>query len=82
MPDQPERNALPDDQWTWERMSSPSELRIARERSLREVRIIGSPEYADKVDKEGFTCDDCSHAALCVLAFDSYNTNGDCLLEK
>jgi len=29
-----------------------------------------------------FTCDDCWMPRACSLAFDSYNTNGDCLLEK
>jgi hypothetical protein len=29
-----------------------------------------------------FTCDGCSQAPTCTLAFDAYNTNGDCLLDK
>lgn len=29
-----------------------------------------------------FTCDTCEIAAECALAFDAYNTNGDCLAEK
>lgn len=29
-----------------------------------------------------FTCDMCTSAPTCSLAFDGYNTNGDCLLEK
>lgn len=29
-----------------------------------------------------FTCDDCAGAPKCKLAFDSYNTDGDCLYEK
>lgn len=31
---------------------------------------------------EGFTCDSCGHARCCALAFDPYNTNGDCLYLK
>jgi len=31
---------------------------------------------------EKFTCDDCGLAGVCRLAFDSYNTNGDCLYDK
>ena len=31
---------------------------------------------------ESFTCDDCDDVDLCVLAFDPYNTNGDCLASK
>lgn len=29
-----------------------------------------------------FTCDDCARANVCVLAFDPYNTDGDCLYNK
>lgn len=31
---------------------------------------------------EKFTCDDCRDRRTCEWAFDSYNTNGDCLAEK
>lgn len=29
-----------------------------------------------------FTCDSCSFAPKCTLAFDFYNTDGDCLYSK
>lgn len=29
-----------------------------------------------------FTCHDCPGRRFCVLAYDSYNTQGDCLLNK
>ena len=29
-----------------------------------------------------FTCDSCNDAPICKLAFDAYNTNGDCLMSK
>jgi hypothetical protein len=29
-----------------------------------------------------FTCDDCAARFACLLAFDAYNTDGDCLAEK
>lgn len=32
--------------------------------------------------ERAFTCDGCSRAPVCVLAFDPYNTDGDCLDEK
>lgn len=32
--------------------------------------------------KDGFTCDSCAHAPCCALAFDAYNTDGDCLADK
>lgn len=35
-----------------------------------------------QADKMSFTCDECSHAPLCTLSFDGYNTDGDCLLSK
>lgn len=31
---------------------------------------------------DAFTCDECDLARRCVFAFDHYNTDGDCLLEK
>lgn len=29
-----------------------------------------------------FTCDNCAAVEGCFAAFDLYNTNGDCLMEK
>jgi hypothetical protein len=29
-----------------------------------------------------FTCDDCVDKRICTLAFDLYNTDGDCLMMK
>jgi len=31
---------------------------------------------------EKFTRDGCGLAGVCTLAFDAYNTNGDCLYDK
>lgn len=31
---------------------------------------------------DAFTCDDCPARYTCKLAFDPYNTDGDCLAEK
>lgn len=31
---------------------------------------------------EDLTCFTCSHQFVCKCAYDSYNTNGDCLMEK
>ncbi len=31
---------------------------------------------------QNFTCDMCTSAPRCTLAYDSYNTNGDCLAAK
>lgn len=41
----------------------------------RSVAFSGEPDG-------GFTCDACTFAPRCVLAFDGWNTNGDCLAEK
>jgi|SRR5690606_34306013 len=40
-----------------------------------------SVELSNSQIKE-FTCDNCPTAFMCVLAFDHYNTNGDCLASK
>ena len=37
-------------------------------------------ERVGTIDK--FTCDDCGARFVCVLVFDAYNTDGDCLAEK
>lgn len=39
------------------------------------------PADAEVRDVE-FTCDKCEWAPSCELAFDLYNTNGDCLADK
>lgn len=38
--------------------------------------------YAGSGPVGGFTCDGCPAAAYCTCAFDSYNTDGDCLAMK
>jgi len=35
-----------------------------------------------KTAPDKFTCDGCGLASVCTLAFDSYNTDGDCLYDK
>lgn len=65
-----------DDPWT--RDPIPVErLAAEREASVRIcVDVLGwKPPIV-------FTCDDCSFAPRCMLAFDAYNTDGDCLLSK
>lgn len=34
------------------------------------------------VEIAAFTCDDCGARFTCGLAFDAYNVDGDCLMEK
>lgn len=51
---------------------------------LAEERKSVVREYLEDFGKEieSFTCDNCARAKICWLAFDTYNTNGDCLYEK
>lgn len=42
------------------------------------LTALGGPH----VPPEGFTCDGCELASRCPYAFDAYNTDDDCLLEK
>lgn len=45
---------------------------------LAGMRWRASSEF----DVHAFTCDDCPARHKCELAFDPYNTDGDCLAEK
>ena len=77
------RETLPDDEWTWARISTPDELAKLRVESVLQMeQTCENGEYLDRMRSVGFTCDHCSHAPKCVLAFDNYNIDGDCLLEK
>ena len=38
--------------------------------------------YGSRSDSYDFTCDGCRHVVVCPLAFDLYNTDGDCLMLK
>ena len=35
-----------------------------------------------EVDKESTTCWNCAEKDTCEFAFDPYNTDGDCLMDK
>jgi hypothetical protein len=50
------------------------DFQLAQDRAIS-VTINGEPQG-------GFTCDQCGAVRRCKLAFDWYNTNGDCLAEK
>lgn len=41
-----------------------------------------STEHVEEGAPASFTCDTCGFRRKCVLAFDWYNTDGDCLAEK
>lgn len=55
----------------------PEQLAKDRELSLKDPQ-----ERAYIEAKGGFTCDTCVFAPKCTLAFDHYNTDGDCLYRK
>lgn len=65
----------PNDEWMWKTPLTPEELAGLEEESRFHAKAEG-------IDFERYTCKDCSLRTLCTLAFDDYNTDGDCLLEK
>lgn len=66
------RSTQPHDEYLWADPLTPQELSDFR---------AWMNSYPDDNPDE-FTCDNCPHAASCVLAFDNYNTDGYCLYEK
>ena len=38
--------------------------------------------HTEKVPPEKFTCYNCKNKEVCPCAWDWYNLNGDCLMEK
>jgi len=65
-----------DDRWTYRSPLTKTEL--AEERA--DTQAWELENFGMKADK--YTCDECGHAQVCTLVFDSYNTSGDCLMEK
>jgi hypothetical protein len=64
------------DQWLRKRILTLEELVADRQEARKQnLELTG-------VEDLQYTCDECWMARACGLAFDSYNTNGDCLLEK
>lgn len=64
-----------EDQWLWDSPRTAEELAAARKASIEHPQV-GLPSDTT------FTCDGCHLVSKCTLAFDSYNTDGDCLLSK
>jgi MoaA/NifB/PqqE/SkfB family radical SAM enzyme len=63
------------DQWKKEPPYTDKQLRDIRSRLLKYLNYTPTLHG-------GITCDKCEGKAACRLAYDAYNTNGDCLLEK
>ncbi len=68
------RSVDPSDPFRWSRASTRAELGRYR------LSVIESSDRLGKITE--FTCDNCADAAWCTLAFDPYNTDGDCLASK
>ena len=52
------------------------------EEELEEEKVKLREHYAPHGFDIGTTCEECGLRFTCKLAFDAYNTNGDCLLSK
>lgn len=68
----------PDDRYTYVYPRTFAELLRVRQDTID--RHSGDDLF-DKWDRT-FTCDHCRSVHKCALAFDEYNTDGDCLAEK
>jgi hypothetical protein len=51
---------------------------------VRDLRARRAAVEADLgyAPPESYTCDGCTLVRVCLLAFDGWNTDGDCLREK
>jgi len=61
--------------WPFDQNHSEADLAHRRDETIGRLREIG-------VRPTGFTCDECPSRYCCDLAFDAYNTDGDCLADK
>lgn len=68
--------SAPNDPWTLPSPMTEPELVLLEQRCRTDLAALGVGESVK------ITCSDCARRATCVLAFDSYNTNGDCLYDK
>lgn len=58
-------------------MLTPAEAMKAAEEVRIELRMLGH-----KTEGVEITCQECPHNGTCDLAWDLYNTDGDCLAMK
>lgn len=49
---------------------------------IKDQGLLHFKESILSFDSRNYTCDDCTDADQCEFAYDSYNTNGDCLALK
>jgi len=65
-----------DNRWLFKNPRTPEQMAECRKESVAEAaKAVKNPPTA-------FTCDECGIANVCTLAFDLYNTDGDCLYDK
>ena len=69
-------------QWPDRRPVTAEELAAERRRSLKLWRGGTACDWPTPAEDVRFTCDECALAPRCALAFDHYNTDGDCLASK
>jgi len=60
------------------------EAASAREagQKIKDQGLLHFKESILSFDSRNYTCDDCEDRNTCEFAYDSYNTNGDCLALK
>jgi len=65
-------------------MKISRDIPISREEvlELRKSAIIKYGGMCNGIVIPEFTCDTCKLVTKCLLAYDLYNTNGDCLVDK
>ena len=63
------------DEWTWKNPIADEDLKLLKS-------IFSSYFLKIRPDVPTCTCDGCPRERICTLAWDSYNTDGDCLYDK
>lgn len=73
----------PNDQWSaFAEPLSEAELAGVRRAATDLLDALSYTDIHWTAVNEGYSCDGCGARATCPLVFDSYNTDGDCLMEK
>jgi hypothetical protein len=55
---------------------------LVLERAWADLMWATIPGWEGDPPADRYTCDGCAHAPECRLAYDLYNTDGDCLASK
>ncbi len=66
-----------DEQWYLKKPRTQEQVLELKKQAQLEYGNMGGMISVPK-----FTCEECNLVAKCQLAFDLYNTDGDCLMEK